>query len=160
MTKLDYNNALEKHKVRNKAFSYINNNKIIGLGGPNINEYIDFLYNNGFNNITIYEQNRKTFIHQLNILKSKNITIINDNINSCVIDNTIFYDLDYCCRMDSLDLDWIHKIDNFLITVSYMYSTIDKSLALFFNNKSLNNNYSYKVFKYFDTSPMLSILKF
>ena len=53
MVKLDYSKSLNKHKIREKLFSNISNKKIVGLGGPNINQYIEFLIKKGFNDIKI-----------------------------------------------------------------------------------------------------------
>ena len=43
MTKVTYTDAAKKHAVREFLFSYFKFNAIVGLAGPNINEYIQWL---------------------------------------------------------------------------------------------------------------------
>ena len=60
-----YLQAANKIAVREFLFSYFKFNTIVGLAGPDINEYLDRCIKNGFKDIIIYERDLETFVKQM-----------------------------------------------------------------------------------------------
>jgi hypothetical protein len=55
MTKHTYINASNKHAVRNFLFSYFRFNSVVGLAGPDINNYLKWCESKGYNDIEVWE---------------------------------------------------------------------------------------------------------
>lgn len=126
-----------KTKVRDFILEQMNvcgyyyESKIVGLAGPNINEYLDWCSSHGFINPVIYENDNDVFLHQIKQLK-KPVTLINGNINNVDpnLDNT-FYDLDYCSTIIPL----FNKIDKF-----------NKNYCMTFSLRPIGENETLKIF--------------
>lgn len=157
MTKVSYKEAVNKHKIRTSLLENLNFTKLTGLAGPDVNEYISFMKSIGFKDIISYEYERNVFLHQLCTIEKK-LKIEFGDINDSKINNTRFYDLDYCCTIDSLNLNWLNKIDNYLLTLAVRGLGYDYTISTFKDN-CINDGFKYKFEKYCDTSPMLCILK-
>lgn len=180
MTKKTYTDAARKHAVREFMFSYFKFSKIVGLAGPDINEYIKWCRARGFTDFEIFESNPKVVLNQLSkIDKSENITLkFDDILKAQVKDNRTFYDLDYCATVRYLT-GHIQKFkNNFIMTFSLRGVSKKETLDTFFETRNeqivskleietpikhtiyktnKNNNYLYAA--YLDTSPMCCIAK-
>lgn len=184
MTKLNYLDAINKHKTRDLVFNrfrkYSNiksTNSIIGLAGPNINEYIKNLRDKGFNKIQVFENNKDILLNQLGKLTDQyELGYTFGNINNCPIVNNTLYDLDYCCTTKYIDFNLLNKLDNYILTVSLRGYGLERTLQDYADNvykipyvtKSINRkgychvmryNTKISLYKYRDTSPMLTIIK-
>lgn len=137
-----YNQSLLKKSERTQKmlvreflfslFTHLQLNKIIGLAGPNINDYLSFCKSKGFNEFEIYEVDGITAIHQLAQAKDA-ITLKLGNIIDAPADepNTL-YDLDYCVSVRHMH-DHIAKFNtNFIMTFSTRISLME-TLDTFFN---------------------------
>lgn len=180
MTKKTYTDAKRKHAVREFMFSYFKFSKIVGLAGPDINEYIKWCRARGFTDFEIFESNFKVLFNQLSkIDKKENISLKFGNIIQAEVkDNRTFYDLDYCASIRYLS-EHIEKFkDNFIMTFSLRGVSKQETLDTFFKTRNeqivseveiktpikhtiyktnKNNNYLYAA--YLDTSPMCCIAK-
>lgn len=175
-TYLDLEN---KVKVRNFLFSkFKKKTNIIGLAGPDINEYIERVQNHGFKNITIYENDIAIFLKQMQDAKTHNFKYVFGNIYDALPNepNTL-YDLDYCCTVRYMS-DHIAKFkDNFIMTFSMRIGE-KESLSTFFKARGekvifkepkklplphtilhTNNGSEYIFIPYWSTSSMFCITK-
>ena len=179
MTKLTYKEAKNKQAVRNLLFSYFNKESIIGLAGPDINEYLSWCKKNGYKKVEIWENNQEIMLSQLSKIKTK-LPIhykFGDIINADLKSDCV-YDLDYCGSVVSLHEHAIKfKSQRFVMTFSTRPVGISETINRFFSArkekiKSIDNvnipiphsvvktTFStYIVAAYFDTSSMVSIAK-
>ena len=180
MTKPTYVKAVKKKTAREFVFSHFNVDSIIGLAGPDINEYAEWCNEKGFKNIEVWENNTGVMLSQLSKL-STNIPIVykfGDIIQSESKPNSL-YDLDYCGTASSV-YDHLAKFKNekFIMTFSVRKIGVDNTVNLFFKTRKekIISNVSYLepiehniiktvfgqylVVKYFDTMAMITISKF
>jgi hypothetical protein len=179
MTKVTYANAENKKAAREFLFSFFSQSNIIGLAGPDINDYLKWCADRGFKNVEIYENNSRVMVKQLLEVRSK-IPIqfkFSDIINASIKEETL-YDLDFCSSVLSL-YHHIKKFKNekFVMTFATRPVGVDDTIAKFFSTRrekvvSSIEKYSpirHRVIKtrlgkyiavpYFDTSSMVSIAK-
>lgn len=99
--KTTYKDASNKKAVRDFLFSLFAKqqlSKIVGLGGPDINDYIDWCKSKGFNEFEIYENHTPTLFEQIRKIKAgvgvnlKYGDILNADANR----KNVLFDLDYC----------------------------------------------------------------
>ena len=62
MTKRTYLNAEKKHAIRDFLFSYFTFNTIVGLAGPDINDYIKWCKSKGYDIFEIWENEPSVLI--------------------------------------------------------------------------------------------------
>jgi hypothetical protein len=97
-TKVSYKQAKNKKLWRYKIFDFYRNTKtIIGLGGPDLKDYIEFLESKGFSDIRIWEKDRNIILKQIPQLKAlggRVKTSFGDILRAPVIKDAI-YDLDF-----------------------------------------------------------------
>ena len=169
----------QKKVVRDFLFSFfvdMHLNKIVGLAGPNINDYLEYCKSKGFSEFEIYEIDSLTAIHQLTTLndkvtlKMKNILHANPNE-----DNTL-YDLDYCVTVRHMH-DHIAKFKNNFIMTFARRVPLQETIGTFFSvrNEKVVKTYVYDTpmehniyetdqgryvyIPYKDTSPMCCFAK-
>ena len=177
MTKETYLNADNKYAVREFLFSHFKLNTIVGLAGPNINEYIKWCKSKGYNDIEIWENTPEVAIHQLmNInypvrMRFGNILEAEPNRIKTL------YDLDYCVTARYMT-EHIKKFkDNFIMTFSRRIKDVETVKTFFKARKekiissinkfapinhtifTTNNNSKYIFTPYRDTSAMCCIAK-
>lgn len=114
--KESYKLSNRKKAVREFFFSKFNLKSVIGLGGPDINEYIEWFNNKGFNNIQIWENNSDILFHQIKNINHK-IELKYGDIVNCDIKSDVLYDLDYTCTIKSITKDIQKFSNNFIITL-------------------------------------------
>jgi hypothetical protein len=111
MSKLNYNaRVTEKRRVRDFLFSLFHYSKIVGLAGPNINEYIEWCISKGFYDITLYENKIKEAIVALTRITPKNLKILTGGFHIMDIGKApkqpfTVYDMDYCGIITSFKED-------------------------------------------------------
>jgi len=143
-----YKNAFSKRLVQNKVLKS-QNKRIIGLGGPDILDYVNILRSKGFEDITIYEKDPSVYAKQLE--DKPDCKLIFGNILENLKENA-FYDLDFCASINSVE-PYLHKIlriKEFVLTVSIRPIGLVETICTF-------NNYGgdSEFVQYTDTSPML-----
>jgi hypothetical protein len=182
MTKGSYLDAKNKLKVRNAFFTIFRSpltepkNKLVGLAGPDINNYVQWCNKIGITDLELYELDIRVMMYQLKtfgMIFPKQL-IHGDIINAVPNDKNTIYDLDFCGTVKHLT-DHIAKFDdNAIMTFSKRISD-KQNFEIFFEAKneeigfvSKKNNYTvfttiknnvYLYIPYMDTSPMCTIAK-
>jgi len=118
MTKETYLNAANKHAVREFLFSYFKFNNIVGLAGPNINEYIKWCKSKGYKDIEIWENTPEVAIHQLMSIKYPVRMKFGNILEAEPNRIKTLYDLDYCVTARYMKEHIIKFKDNFIMTFS------------------------------------------
>jgi len=176
MTKNTYINASNKHAVREFLFSYFRFNSVVGLAGPDINDYLKWCESKGYNNIEVWENEPSVMFKQLTEVKTP-IRYRFGNILDANLSDNVLFDLDYCVSVRYMK-EHIQKFkDNFIMTFSTRIG-IQKTVDNFFKfrgekitgwnniegpglrNIVFNTNLGkYLFITYFDTSAMCCISK-
>lgn len=178
-TKQSYKNAVRKKAVREFLFSFFDEKNIVGLAGPDIQEYLEWCKQKGMVNIELWENDPNVMFNQLMKLPKNSKVSYNfgDIINANSSPDTL-YDLDYCCTVNTIRND-IKKFKNekFVMTFSIRAVGEDATINQFFrgrrekikNVEEKSTPFRHRIFKtvfgtyiaapYFDTTPMISIAK-
>lgn len=104
-TKTDYSTSVNKRAVQNAIFNSLSHkfNKVIGLAGPNITDYLKFMKQNGVKSAEIYEKNISQLAIQMNdfvpVIASK--IQFGDIIQAKSHQPKTLYDLDFCCSINN-----------------------------------------------------------
>lgn len=176
MTKLTYKDSKNKKAVREFIFSNYAYNKIVGLAGPDINDYIKWCKSKGYSDIEIWEENPSVMMNQLSKLKTRvkynfgNILEANPHYDDTV------YDLDYCATIKFMK-DHLQKFKNrFVMTFALRFSE-KETIKKFFKDrkekiisskilstpiqhtKYVTDNGTYLYCKYRDTTTMCMFAK-
>lgn len=123
--------------------------KLIGLGGPNIIEYLQVVKQLGYKEVIVFENNAK--VYQEQVFAKPDCTLRYEDI----IQNLrfkAFYDLDFCCTIRTIEdfLPIITKLENYALTLSLRGIGISTTVSTF-------RKYSEAFYiKYVDTSPMIT----
>lgn len=170
-----YLNSKNKRVAREFLFSKLKGDNIIGLAGPNINEYLEWC--NKFKNVEIWEKDNKILLHQFSTIHtSKKVEFhFGDIITAEPQQNTV-HDLDFCCTIKNISNE-IKKFNNYIMTFSLRGVSQDVTIHTFFNKidervikyTSSNNPINHIIFTtnkgkyiyltYRDSSPMCCFLK-
>lgn len=176
MTKSTYVNAERKKAVREFLFSYYNYNSIIGLAGPDINDYIEWCKSKGYVNFELWENTPEVTMNQLMKVKHP-VNYKFGDILRAVPQKNVLLDLDYCVSIRYMKEHLIKFKDNFIMTFSTrigVQETIDSFFK--FRKEKVEKQYDFDgpglkniVFKtelgkylfitYFDTSAMCCFAK-
>lgn len=176
MTKSTYVNAERKKAVREFLFSYYNYNSIIGLAGPDINDYIEWCKSKGYVNFELWENTPEVTMNQLMNVKHPVNYKFGDILRAVPQKNALL-DLDYCVSIRYMKEHLIKFKDNFIMTFSTrigVQETIDSFFK--FRKEKVEQQYDFDgpglkniVFKtelgkylfitYFDTSAMCCFAK-
>lgn len=179
MTKTSYKEAKNKKAAREFIFSHYSQPKIVGLAGPDINEYVSWCKNNGFEVDEIWEKDPRVMMRQLTDMKHDTpIKYRFGDINNTMPDRKdTVYDLDYCGCVKTL-YDSVMKFkQNIVMTFAIRGVGVEKTISSFFSkrkekvetrvskSKPVNhisiktNQGKYILVPYFDTTPMLTIAR-
>lgn len=179
MTKVTYVNAENKKAVREYLFSFFSESGIIGLAGPDVNDYLEWCRSKGFTNVEIYESNPDVMMKQLSEVKT-NIPVqfkFSDIINAMHSDRVV-YDLDFCSTILTL-YNHVKKFKNEKFVMTFCTRAVgnNETISNFFKQRkerimSRIEKYDpvhhtviktrmgkYIACPYFDTTPMISIAK-
>lgn len=179
MTKASYKEAKNKKAAREFVFSHYSQPKIVGLAGPDINEYVAWCKANKFQIEEIWEKDPRVMMKQLTEIKHDTITKYHfGNINNTLPDRKdTVYDLDYCGCVQTLYDSVIKFKKNIVMTFALRGVGADKTIDTFFTTRKENivsrstksnpinhiniktNEGKYIVVPYFDTTPMLTIAR-
>lgn len=133
--KTTYVDAKRKKKVRNFLIKKFNFDEVVGLAGPDINEYINNIRFKDCNKIRIYETSASTLYKQLTEINTskKEISLSYSDIYNAVPNKEgVLYDLDFCATARSLK-DHIKKFkDNFIMTFSLRKCGFKETIDIFF----------------------------
>lgn len=120
--KLSYSDSVNKKAVREFLFSLFAEkqlNKIVGLAGPDITDYLSFCKSKGYDEFEIYENHILTLFNQLKVMNkhSSNVSLTYGDILDAKPnqDNTL-YDLDYCVTARFMKKHLSKFNNNFIMT--------------------------------------------
>lgn len=136
--KLTYKKSDNKKQVREFLFSLFANkqlNKIVGLAGPDIDDYLQFCKSKGYDEFEIYENHFPTAVEQIRKLRThKKVNIRFGDILQANPDNDkVLFDLDYCATVRTLT-QHISKFNyNFIMTFS---RRVADTIETFFNSRN------------------------
>lgn len=172
--KLVYEKVLEDRKI----------NKLVGLAGPNINNYLKFITIMGFKMANIYEINPMQMLLQvLDYKSSMNIKAriqLKDVYYAEENKEDTLYDLDFDCSILSVKRHIQKFIDNSIITLSLRPVGLEKTISIFIKligkekptlewNHVINKDYkvhkisyltkTYYCYQYKDKSNMVTIMQ-
>lgn len=176
MTKSTYLDAERKHAVREFLFSYFQFNTIVGLAGPDINDYIKWCKSKGYDTFEIWEIEPAVAMKQLCEVKHPISYKFGDILNAVPTENALI-DLDYCVSVRHMK-DHIKKfVNNFIMTFSTRIG-VKETIKRFFQyrGEKIISEYEfdgpglqnivfntklgrYLFITYFDTSAMCCIAK-
>jgi hypothetical protein len=179
MTKPSYKEAKNKKAARDFVFSHYNQPKIVGLAGPDINEYVSWCKDNGFQVDEIWEKDPRVMMKQLTDIKDVSISKYRfGDINNTMPDRKdAVYDLDYCGCVETLYDSVIKFKQNIVMTFALRGVGAEKTISSFFSKRKetiqtrinkdkpirhisiKTNQGKYIVVPYFDTTPMLTIAR-
>lgn len=182
--KHSYKQATNKKEVRKFLFSLFAEkqlNKIIGLPGPDIMDYLSFCKSNGYNEFEMYENHLITLADQLKTINNQSddkIELVYGDILNAVPDKQdTLYDLDYCVTTRYMGKHLRKFNNNFIMTFARRISD-KETFATFFKARKENlvsaltlfspiehtmlttdGNNKYVYVKYRDTSNMCCFAK-
>lgn len=173
-------NRSKKREVRSLLFSFFKHmqlSKIVGLAGPNIQEYIEFCKSQGFTEFEIYEMDSLTAIHQLASINDKVTLKLTDILNANPDEPNTFYDLDYCVTGRYMTQHMAKFQHRFIMTFSTRGVSVKETMERFFKARDekvigvdyprypfpaveyYTNKGKYLQLSYKDTSPMMCLAK-
>lgn len=176
--KKTYIDSTNKKIVREFILQRFQFQSIVGLAGPDINDYLEYLQSKGCKEFEIYENNSMVALQQLAKVrtKSKLSIICGDIIDANPDRPDTLFDLDFCASVKYLK-DHIAKFkNNFVMTFSTRIG-VQETITTFFEarketvlkEKKINTplphtiftteNGNYLFIKYFDTSAMCCFAK-
>ena len=136
MTKSTYLNCEKKKAVRDFLLQQFQYSNVIGLAGPDVQEYVNNIRFANCNKIKIYENNSNILFKQLTKIDKtdKRVHLNYSNIyNVSSIEEDTLYDLDYCATIRSLK-EHVEKFrNNFIMTFSLRKCGFKETIETFFN---------------------------
>jgi hypothetical protein len=117
MTKHTYLNADKKHAVREFLFSYFQFSSVIGLAGPDINDYIKWCKSKGYDEFEIWENEPAVLMKQLAEVKHP-VSYKFGNILDAEVKPNALFDLDYCVSVKYMKEHIKKFTNNFIMTFS------------------------------------------
>jgi len=103
MRKTDYSKAHNKKLVQQIVFDDFKRrgiNKLIGLAGPNITDYLSFVKSKGIKHAEVYERDYVNLIYQMADFKPPIKTVVKyQDIYTADLYQDVLYDLDFCCTI-------------------------------------------------------------
>ena len=182
--KSDYTHSFKKKIVQSIVFSDIKQQgfqKLIGLAGPNITEYLHFAKKQGIKQAEVYEKDFAHMLYQMNSFKPPiKTSVLYQDIYYAPVYQDVVYDLDFCCTIKNAahhikkfkdvtsiitlsirGVGLIFTIKKFCKIISKMKPKINLNIEVTSAYKKHNicfeGGKSYTLYEYRDTSPMLTI---
>jgi len=176
--KKTYVDSYNKKIVREFILQRFQFESIVGLAGPDINDYLHHLETKGCKEFEIYENNSMVALQQLAKVKTKSkLSIVcGDILDANPYKPNTLFDLDFCASVRFLQEHIAKFKDNFIMTFSTRIG-LQETIDTFFKArketvlKEENINYplphtvyttengNYLFIKYFDTSAMCCFAK-
>lgn len=138
MKRIFFQNEQRKRKkeVRDFLFSLFADmelQKIVGLAGPDIQDYLSYCKLKGFSEFEIYEKNGLVAMHQLIHLKDGNIQLkLKDVIEAEANEPNTLYDLDFCATVRYLQHHIAKFKERFIMTFCLRVSK-EETINTFFS---------------------------
>jgi hypothetical protein len=180
--KTDYSKSYKKKLVQQIVFDDFKQrgmNKLVGLAGPNITDYLSFVKSKGIKQAEVYERDFVNLIYQMQDFKPPiKTTVKYQDILNADVQESVIYDLDFCCTINSVEphikkfkknaiftlalrgVGLIPTLQRFCKIVSEFKFDIQLNVHQTPNFKMHVLHFgkeSYTVYQYCDTSPMIVI---
>jgi hypothetical protein len=178
MLKYTYLNATQKQRVRDFFLAKFKFENVVGLAGPDINQYIDKLASEGCKQFEIYENDPQTFMSQVYNIKTPVHIVYGDILTADADRDDTLYDLDFCRSVTHLTPHTRKFQKNFMMTFSIrIKGGSDATTKIFFDSRDesiitrreitspivhtefITTKGKYLFTQYRDTSPMCTIAK-
>jgi hypothetical protein len=119
MTKSTYRDASNKRIAREFLVSYFPFNSIVGLPGPDMQDYLQWCKNHGFTEIEAWEYEPIVAINQLSTGINDQISYnVGDIIHTVPDRDNVLYDLDFCATIATLKEHVKRFTKNYIMTFS------------------------------------------
>jgi hypothetical protein len=136
--KLSYKDATKKKQVREFLFSLFADlqlKKIIGLAGPDINDYLEFCKSKGYEEFEIWENHTPTLLKQLKEVRLSKVSFKHgDILNTSEDRQNVLFDLDYCVTARYMKDHMMKFKDKFIMTFARRIKD-DETISLFFSSR-------------------------
>lgn len=118
--KKTYIDSSNKHTVREFLIQRFQFESVVGLAGPDINEYLAYLESKGCKEFEIYENNSQVALQQLSKIRSKSkiALICGDILKANPDKENVLFDLDFCASVRFLQEHIAKFKSNFIMTFS------------------------------------------
>lgn len=176
--KKTYLTSSNKHAVREFLIQRFQFESIVGLAGPDINEYLTYLESKGCKEFEIYENNSMVALQQLSKIRSKSkiALICGDILKANPNKQNVLFDLDFCASVRFLTEHIAKFKENFIMTFSTRIG-VQETIDTFFKARKERVLFSvdhlspmphtiyrtkkgqYLFIKYYDTSAMCCFAK-
>jgi hypothetical protein len=134
--KLSYKDATKKKEVREFLFSLFADlqlKKIVGLAGPDINDYLEFCKSKGYEEFEIWENHVPTLMKQIKELRTSKVELKYGNIlNTSEDRRNILFDLDYCVTIRHMKEHLMKFKDKFIMTFARRVKD-EETISTFFS---------------------------
>lgn len=176
----EYSDRKNKRQVRDFLFSFfvdLQLRKIVGLAGPDIQQYMQYCKSKGFEEFEIYEKDAATVLHQLVNLDDKAVIKFKNILEANPDEEETLYDCDFCGTIKTHKEHVSKFTDRFIMTFSGRSSKKDTIKTFFAVRKEriikercyespiphtiyrTDNGGRYIFTSYYDTSTMYCIAK-
>ena len=137
MLKHTYMDAAQKKAVREFLIGHFKFKNIVGLAGPDINEYIEWCKAKGYDEFEIFEADPSTMVSQLARLNQKvRMTFTyGDILKADESKSETLYDLDFCASVRSLKEHIAKFKEHFIMTFSTRIG-IQETIDTFFSARN------------------------
>ena len=137
MLKHTYMDAAQKKAVREFLIEHFKFKNIVGLAGPDINEYIEWCKAKGYDEFEIFEADPSTMVSQLARLNRKvRMTFTyGDILKADSSKEDTLYDLDFCASVRHLREHIAKFKDHFIMTFSTRIG-IQETIDTFFSARN------------------------
>ena len=176
--KKTYVNSKNKKAVRDFLIDQFTFNEVVGLPGPDINEYVQYFQSRGVNSFEMYEDSKLTLIQQIRILRTSSKLCIKhtDILKADASRKNVLYDLDFCKTARYMQEHIAKFKENFIMTFARRIPD-EETISTFFEARKeqilktvekltplkhtvfTTNNGKYILVNYRDTSNMCCIAK-
>jgi len=176
--KKTYIDSSNKHVVREFLIQRFQFESVVGLAGPDINEYLVYLESKGCTQFEIYENNSSVALQQLSKIRSKSkiALICGDILKANPNKENVLFDLDFCASVRFLTEHIAKFKNNFIMTFSTRIG-VQQTVDTFFKARKEKVLHSvdellpmphtiyttkkgnYLFIKYYDTSAMCCFAK-
>lgn len=131
-----YLDSTNKKAVRDFLINQFTFDQVVGLPGPDVNEYIRYFENKGVKSFEMYENDRFTLINQLRRIRTSSLVSIkyDDILKADPSKEGVLYDLDFCRTARYLGEHIAKFKQNFIMTFARRIPD-EETISTFFNSR-------------------------
>ena len=131
-----YLDSTNKKAVRDFLIDQFPFDHVVGLPGPDVNEYIRYFENKGVKSFEMYENDRFTLINQLRRIRTSSLVSIkyDDILKADPSKEGVLYDLDFCKTARYMGEHIAKFKQNFIMTFARRIPD-EETISTFFNSR-------------------------